>query len=295
MILGVHHVTIATADQAQLIPLLGGFEEPRLAVERSGERLLAAPNVYLRSVPPKTPAPRRAPLPHALGLAHLCLQSPDAAALWETLATDAEIAFTAPLTGLGGPFRYAYGYTPEGLMWELEETQAVPEAAPRAWLAHAAFVTQNLDRLAGFYGSLTGRPVTPGAAIAGNRRADKITGLAGVAMTPAWVQGLNLGLEFWRFDAPAAPPPLPRDGAGIIGLCLQTDDLTADTEAALEAGARLVSPPAPWSGGQHVRLEDPDGNPLALVALPADHALAVSRLPHADILARHARALDALP
>lgn len=295
MIVGVHHVAISTPRTATAQPVLADILALRpTAVPDAPGRLLAGPNVYLLTEDAAAPGSRRPPTPEALGVAHLCLQSPDAASLWESLCGHA-VAWTAPLTGLGGPFRYAYGYSPDGLMWELEETPAAPLAGPRAWLAHLAFVTRDLLRLAGFYARLLQRPLTEGATLAGSRRADRITGLTGVAMTPAWVHGLNLGLEFWRFDAPAPQPaPGDRDGAGLAALCLQTDDLRADLASAIEAGATLAEGPHTWAGGVRARLHDPDGNALHLLHLPADHSLDIRGLPHVDILARHARAMEAL-
>jgi predicted enzyme related to lactoylglutathione lyase len=295
MILGVHHVAISTPRPAAPDHGVGKILLLRPMANLEDGTLLAAPNVYLLNQEAASSGVRRAPTPDAPGLAHLCLQSPEAAALWESLGADLAIAWTAPLTGLGGPFRYAYGYGRDGLMWELEETPATPTAGPNVWLAHLAFATQDLKRLAGFYGRLLDRPISEGATLAGSRRADRITGLAGVAMTPAWVNGLNLGLEFWRFDAPTSSPFKPEpDGAGLAALCLQTDDLRVDLAHAVRAGATLEDGAHPWAGGRRARLSDPDGNALHLLQLPDNDPLDVRRLPHAGVLALHARSMEAL-
>ncbi len=299
MIQGVHHVAISTPKPQALAQGLG-FGEPSSNAALTPAILTQTPNLYLVIAPPSDEAagPRRTPQPQSRGLAHLCVQSPDAAALWESFQANGFVTWTAPLTGLGGPYRYAYGYTEDGLMLELEETPLSTMSDLSLWIAHVAFVTDDLARLAGFYAQLTDRPVTEGLTISGSRRAERITGLAGVAMTPAWVQGLNVGLEFWRFDVPQSPAADAAGmGWGYEAICLQTDDLEGDIARATALGAISVARPEPAFGGVLARLRDPDGNGLQLLQLPPNHLLPnhrldVRRLPFADVLARHARAME---
>ena len=296
MILGVHHVAISTPKPQALAQGLG-FRELSPNASSTASLVTQAPNLYLVIAPPSGEAvgPRRAPRPQSRGLAHLCVQSPGAAALWESFQADGFVTWTAPLTGLGGHYRYAYGYTEDGLMLELEETPVSAMSDLSRWIAHVAFVTDDLARLAGFYAQLTDRPVTEGLTIAESRRAERITGLAGVAMTPAWVQGLNVGLEFWRFDQPQSPAAdAAGRGWGYEAICLQTDDLEGDLARATALGAKSVAGQEPAFGGALARLRDPDGNRLLLLQLPPDHLLDVRRLPFADVLARHARAMEEL-
>ncbi|MFI2204902.1 VOC family protein [Streptomyces sp. NPDC020192] len=78
-----------------------------------------------------------------------------------------------------------------------------------------------------------------------------------------------LGGGFLELSGRSETPPSPS-----VRLWLQVDDLTAAHEELRAKGAAIVRPPVkePW-GLIEMWLTDPDGVPIALVEVPADHPM----------------------
>jgi predicted enzyme related to lactoylglutathione lyase len=91
-------------------------------------------------------------------------------------------------------------------------------------------------------------------------------GLAGeITGTVFFLGGGFLELTGPRAGAPAGPG---------VSLWLQVDDLTAEHERLVAAGATVLEPPArmPW-GLLEAWVADPDGTRLCLVEVPEDHPI----------------------
>lgn len=308
MITGVHHLGLSAADLSAASAMFSAAvefspaatfpvaddEAVRTLFQLSGVSadvvMARAPNIHVELFRFASPAPKpgRARGPHEAGIAHVCFQSPKAEASYAALEA-AGVRFLSPLTGLGGPFRYAYGHGPDGLLIELEEAPCPAPGGPDAWIGHVAFATPDLERLANFYAGLTGLDVIPGPRLRRMAAVDAITGLTGADMRAAWVQGLNIGLEFWRYATPetAAVEPRPVNDIGYSHVCFESDDIDADFARAEALGARAHAPPQTLGRARVAYLRDPDGNVLELLQwLSATASLSVARLPHRDVIAR---------
>jgi catechol 2,3-dioxygenase-like lactoylglutathione lyase family enzyme len=288
MILGVHHVglRVAAAQRARAVLAAAvALEETPLP------GWLRGPNVYLHLEDGPELSPRA---PHAVGLAHVCVQAADGKPTFARLEHEGA-RFIAPLTGMGGPFLYAYGHLPGGALIELEGAPCAPTGGPQAWFGHLAIVTPDIKELSAFYAALLHLPIVRGGRLQNSPTVDTITGLADVDVRVCWIHGLNLGLEFWSYAQPPAPAPEASDPAtGLHVLALLSDNLDQDIAHARELGAVLVNAPRPDETGVRAELRDPHGNALRLVKAPqSNHPLAFAHLPHADALTRFAAAMSA--
>jgi catechol 2,3-dioxygenase-like lactoylglutathione lyase family enzyme len=238
---------------------------------------------------PGTPQRREA---SEAGLAHICIQSRDLQPTRERLSSEG-VTFTSPPCDLGTGIAYSYGRDPD---LNLLETEAVPEAPsdPGAWVGHVAFVTPDLERLTAFYSALIERPVLGGSRLSPRPAFDEITGLNDVDLSAAWIPGLNVGLEFWRYHNPptaARQSERPVSDIGWTHLCFEVEDVPAAAAHAERLGARLHCPPTENDLAAVAYVRDPDGNVVEFVRWKGSAAeLSIDHLPHADIVHRVAAA-----
>lgn len=309
MIKGVHHIGLSTSDlDAALAVFSAGLtlEEARrfeVANQLSAQalfqlddvaaevRLSRAANGFLElfrfDAPPRPPV--RARGANEAGITHVCIQTPAGEAALAGLSAAGAI-FPHGLISLGGDFRYGYGRIVDHLIIEVEETAAAPAKGPGAWIGHVAFATPDMDRLLRFYEALTGHKHHGGRRLSGHAAYDRITGLEDVDVTAAWIQGLNIGLEFWSY---ASPPTAPREDerpvheAGYSHVCFESDDVEADLALAIAAGGRPHAPVQDLGSARVAYLRDPDGNVVELLQwAPAAASLSIDTLAAPDVLAR---------
>ncbi len=286
MITGVHHVGLRAAAAHRARAALGAA----VALEEmTFPGWMRGPNVYLHFADGPELPPRA---PHMAGIAHLCVQA-TAGALTYTSLEEKGARFIAPLTGMGGPYLYAYGHLPGGALMELEATPCAPAGGPQAWFGHVAIVTPDLKELSAFYTALLQLPIVRGGRLWQSAAVNTITGLADVDVRVCWIHGLNLGLEFWSYAQPAAPTA-GDSATGFHVLALMSDDLEHDIARACELGATQVQELRPDETGVGAVLRDPHGNCLRLMEAPqSNHPLAFAHLPHMDVLARFAAVMSA--
>jgi predicted enzyme related to lactoylglutathione lyase len=286
MILGVHHVGLRVAQAHRARAALTAAVTLK---ETPARNWLCGPNVYLHIEDGPEFSPRA---PHAHGLAHLCVQATAGEAAFAHFQKEGA-RFIAPLTGMGGPYLYAYGHLPGGVLMELEGAPRAPAGGPEAWFGHMAIVTPDLKELSAFYAALLQLPIVRGGRLQQSKAVNTITGLADVDVRVCWIHGRNLGLEFWTYAHPPAPVASEPE-TGFHALAFLSDELDQDIVRARALGAALVQGPHPTEAGVTAFLRDPHGNGLRLVEAHApDHPLAFARVPHADVLARFAAAMGA--
>lgn len=185
------------------------------------------------------------------GIAHVCIQSPSPERLWDELAA-AGMRWNAELVGLGTGYLYAYGYDIEGNLVELEGVADAREAC-RAWLAHVAIVTPDIDRATSFYEQLIGTR-SHGAGCYSHPNMGRIAALPAVSAKAAWIATPALTLELWQYVSPptmASPSARP---TGYRRLGFVCDDLPREADRLGAAGIPVVRTAAGLSGS------DPDGN-----------------------------------
>jgi catechol 2,3-dioxygenase-like lactoylglutathione lyase family enzyme len=84
----------------------------------------------------------------------------------------------------------------------------------------------------------------------------------------------HLGQGLLEVSGRSAAPARPAAGAGTPGLWLQVRDLAAEHRRLADAGVTIRREPRrePW-GLDEMWIEDPDGIPIVVVEIPADHPL----------------------
>lgn len=309
MIKGVHHIGLSTSDLDAASSLFGAgleLEEVRrfeVTDQASAQalfqldgvaaqvRLTRAANGFLELFRFDSPAPPpvRARGANEAGITHVCIQTPAGEAALAGLSA-AGARFPHGLISLGGDFRYGYGRIVDEMIIEVEETAAAPDGGPDAWIGHVAFATADMERLIRFYEALTGHKHHGGQRLTGHAAYDRITGLEDVDVTAAWIQGMNIGLEFWSY---ANPPTTPRDDqrpvneAGYSHVCFESDDVEADLVLAIAAGGRPHAAVQDLGSAKVAYLRDPDGNVVELLQwAPVAAALSVDTLAAPDVLTR---------
>jgi catechol 2,3-dioxygenase-like lactoylglutathione lyase family enzyme len=228
------------------------------------------------------PRPVQAP-----GIAHICLQSRD---IDEGLARGVASGLV-PISGpvdLGTDFRYLYAHAPDGILLELEGAPFVRDASPRFWVGHVAFVARDIVGLVDFYARALSLEPTGVSRLRPNPLFDKVTGLEGADLSAMWLPGFNLGLEFWQYHHPPAPPDQKGSRTGFDYICFETDDFEADCTQVLAQGAcRACDRDVGLPNTQIASFEDPEGNVFSLIAFDnPDDPMASHNLPHRDILAK---------
>jgi hypothetical protein len=187
----VHHVGIQSpsrqtgplADLSAALPLqhcntldLGG---PPLA-------LLAGPNAFIDWHEARNSEEASDRAINAPGIAHLCLQGRDGAAL-RTSMEEAGTRFFAQPVELGTGFSYAYARAADGRLLELEAAPVLPDQ-PSAWFAHLAFISERADELATFYAAIFDAPLVAGGRFRNNALMDRMAAL----LTLIWVSRLPI-------------------------------------------------------------------------------------------------------
>ena len=267
MVLSVHDVALLAHDpQAALAPFqAAGFGVTNGA---QGTAWVASPNLFIAVHPTTTPLPPSAAerAPNDIGIAHVCLQTGNGEALWHTMAADG-VAFTAPMTSLGGPIRYAYGRDAEHNLIEIEQVADAPPDPP-VWIAHVALVCTDIDRSVDFYATLLGNPPHDRGRFANPRAFKAVTGLDDVDVSAAWVMADNLTIELWQYHHPVSSRGvrLATDESGYFHIAFEAADLTIERDRL--AAADIASDRyAHWSGNgslDALSLLDPDGNRIVI-------------------------------
>lgn len=297
MIKGLHHIgaTVHDLEAATRRYIRVGDMVVAADYEKSGHNavLLRGANGFLRlaqsaqvSQPPSERLAMNLP-----GITHFCIQSSDIETVTRALSATGFALPHAPVD-LGTGFRYAYAWSPDGLVIEAEGAPFA-HVEPDLWIGHVAFATADLERLARFYAELTAGELSFSPRLSNNAKYDQITGLKDVDVRAAWVRGLNVSLEFWQYLNPAT---LPRenlrgpDEAGFSHLAFEVEDLALARSHALALGAADSEGPALAVDGDVVWLRDPDGNALALVSFSRDDlSPTIASLPHRQVIAAVAR------
>jgi catechol 2,3-dioxygenase-like lactoylglutathione lyase family enzyme len=292
MITAVHTVGLASTNVERTLAAFGSAAPLEPVHAGDGAVLARGPNLHLEILPASGAAAEPRPV-NQVGLAHICVQQREMGRLRPALEQGG-VTFMSEPVDLGTGYLYAYGRNADGVLLETEAAPFAP-AEPSGWFGHMAFVTADIDRLSSFYAEWLGRPKPQAMRLRGSRRYDAVTGLPDMDVLAAWVSGLNLTLEFWRYLNPASfVGEASVDGPGWRYVSFETDDVAGDLQRAVTLGAEADQGPATAANGESATLRDPDGNQIRLVRFDAAHAhLSSARLPHADVLARVQQAREA--
>ncbi len=213
------------------------------------------------------------------GIRHICVQGALDEVLFSRLA-DAGAAWHARPSGLGTGNLYAYIRDPEGNILEVEGVPWAPAGEPRAWYAHTALVTPDIDRLSAFYARVTGAPVHRRGSFGPDVKFDVVGGFENARFHGAWLRTANAELEFWQYLEPETSPE-PRRRVSDLGwnhLCFETDDLAADIARLTADGVEFHGPAMDFGGASVAYARDPDGNVFELLQPAAQSSLTVAAL-----------------
>lgn len=237
---------------------------------------------------------------HQAGITHICVQSRDAWALYDSLAAE-KVRFNAPLTTLGNGTHYAYGALPSGATIEIESAVYAPDGYEGTWISHVALATPDLARLSGFYTALTGRSFVGGWQVKPSPANDLITGYTGADMKVGWVACGNLMLEFWQYLHPvteARPAPKEPGSPGYAAITFEVEGLATGLDVLAAAGVTdLGAMTVDAAGIARVTGRDPDGNRIDFVDFTQayDRSGALDALADADFMPRLAEYRATLP
>ena len=302
-VVGLHHVALAAQDVAAAARFYrdAAHCQPWPAAAALGLSANATPmcssnaGLVLLPADPAT-APVRRPVNEA-GIAHVCLQTPDIAALVGRFKAHGATLHNEPID-LGTGFLYCYARDPECNVIEIECVAPVwPD--PRPWLAHANIVTHDLPRLLDFYGRWLGTQAVRSPRLHGDTRLDRIADLAGVQTRMAWLGAGNAQIELMHYLHPATTAHTGRRAPGVSGFAHLAFEVTQLAQACahlvacggcIDDGAASDLPPWQAAGC------DPDGNRVLLLdLLAAGHQdLRIAALADPHITQRFAAARAAL-
>ncbi len=249
----------AAARAAFLIGTLGGLELFEFAAGREAD------------------TPDRAV--YAAGIRHVCLQTAISDNFYDNMVAAGAGTHARP-AGLGTGNSYVYIRDPEDNLIELEGTPWAPQSAQRPWFAHAALVTTDIVRLAGFYALLTGSAVLRQGNFGPDNKFDVVAGIADLRFKGAWLRLANAELEFWEYDHPRTKPVERRNAVapGWNHLCFESDDIDADHARLLGLGVELHTPPHPFGSARVFFGRDPDGNIFEVLQPRPEARLTVATL-----------------
>ena len=306
MILGIHHVTLVVRDLGaaeSYYCATAGME--RLAASASAMMaatdhaiggmefdhcLLAGRNGYLQLIAPHWP--NGAPVPVAnpinrAGIRHFCAQNADVTPLAAEVATYGGSLIAPPLD-LGTGNQYAYARDPEGNIMEIEGLPYAPIGEP-TWLAHVALVTRDMDRAIAFYAALFGTALKNRGRFGPGPQFDRMGELVDAQIEGAWLSAGNLQLELWQFHVPLSPAEPVRHlfDPGYSRLCLESDDLDADSAHLVALGGTLLTECLECDQLRSILVRDPEGNFIEIIELcSAGAAFAIATLADPDICTR---------
>ena len=216
------------------------------------------------------------------GMTHTCFQTPSSNSGYDLFRdAGAEIlSYTDGPIDLGGyGVTYAYGYDPEGNMFEMEQLDAGPMAEVEQkvrwideghsmWMTQVALVTHDIDRLTNWYAEVMAfKPYRVGD-YDGNPRIAEIAGEPYVSLLASWFRMDQRAktLEFWQYRDPITPVNQSKRGVTDFGYSysIEVGDIQAEYSRMADLGVEFVSAPADMGDYHQVYANDVDGNVFAL-------------------------------
>ena len=247
--------------------------------------VLEAPNMLFELIAFKHNAdktPTRMPV-QGPGMTHTCFQSSTADSGYDRFIAagiDMLSRGDAPIDLAGAGVTYAYGYDPEGNMFELEQLDATLLSASTSiknkwieeghsmWMTQVALVTHDLDRLTDWYERIMAfKPYREGD-YDEHPRMIEITDHDGLSLKVSWFRMYNTSktLEFWEYREPVTAAPVGKLGVTDFGYSysLEVGDIQAEYARMKEIGVEFISEPVLMGEFWQVYANDVDGNVFAL-------------------------------
>jgi len=142
---------------------------------------------------------------------------------------------------------------------------------------HIAISTHRFEEILHFYRDLIGlREIGVHDMPAFSAKLELVVGLQGCSARHAILSAGNTFLELWSYRAPegrGAIADRPACDAGIMHLCFDVVNLSAEYERLTAAGVQFHCPPQDLSGVSTTYARDPDGNIVELQEMLSDDGL----------------------
>ena len=246
--------------------------------------ILKAPNMLFELT--EFSVNENAPLPNlpvqGPGMTHTCFPSPSTAPGYDKFR-DAGTRFLTkgdkPVDIGGYGVTYAYGYDPEGNMFELEQLDSKVLAHSGydsswgdlgydMWMSQVALVTPDIEKLMAFYEKVLGfKPYRKGS-YKNNPKLDAITNTKDLALSGGWfkLNDKSKVMEIWQYKSPkttAAPASRAATDLGYT-YSLEVGDIQKEYQRLTKLGVDFISEPKRLSEFWQVFARDPDRNIFSL-------------------------------
>lgn len=216
------------------------------------------------------------------GMTHTCFQSPDTDSGYDKFKnTGASILSRGdkPVDIGGYGVTYAYGYDPEGNMFEMEQLaeNALQSAGyydspalngRNMWLTQVALVSHDIERLMAFYEKLLGIAPFRRTELINNSKIDDIGNQTNSHLVGGWfrLSEKTKVMEMWQFKSPATTKRSEQLSPVSLGysFSFEVSDIFAEYLRLTDLGIRFVGEPVKLGDFYQVYGSDCDGNIFAL-------------------------------
>lgn len=216
------------------------------------------------------------------GMTHTCFQSPIADSSYDRFVNAGAKVLSRgdkPVDIGGYGVTYAYGYDPEGNMFEMEQLDSVileragydnswRDRGYHMWMSQVAIATPDLESIMAFYQDILGfKPFRTGQ-YHSNKKLDDIANIDGLALDGGWfkLNDKSKVMEFWEFKSPATPPASGVKKPSSLGysFSLEVGDIHAEYKRLKGLGVDIVSEPIMLGEFWQFYANDIDGNVFSL-------------------------------
>lgn len=174
---------------------------------------------------------------------------------------------------------YAYGYDPEGNMFEMEQLDGAVlkrsgydnewrDLGYTTWMSQVALVTPNIDKLMAFYERVLGFKAYRTAELANKTTIDQITNIANAKMKGGWfkLNSKSKVMEFWQFQNPETKAFVGERKPSDLGYSysLEVGDIQLEYQRLITLGVDFISKPQKVGEFWQVFARDPDSNIFSL-------------------------------
>ena len=216
------------------------------------------------------------------GMTHTCFQSASNDSGYEKFgdAGAAILSYSNQPIDLGGyGVTYAYGYDPEGNMFEMEQLDPEPLAQVETklrwideghsmWMTQVALVTHDIERLTNWYADIMAFMPYRTGDYEGHPRMAEVAGEPYLSLLASWfrMDSRAKTIELWQYRDPITPEPTGKKGVTDFGYSysLEVGDIAAEVRRMSNLGVEFVSEPVNMGEYQQVYAHDIDGNVFAL-------------------------------
>ena len=216
------------------------------------------------------------------GMTHTCFQSASNDSGYEKFgdAGAAILSYSNQPIDLGGyGVTYAYGYDPEGNMFEMEQLDPEPLAQVETklrwideghsmWMTQVALVTHDIERLTNWYADIMAFMPYRTGDYEGHPRMAEVAGEPYLSLLASWfrMDSRAKTIELWQYRDPITREPTGKKGVTDFGYSysIEVGDITAEVRRMSNLGVEFVSEPVNMGEYQQVYAHDIDGNVFAL-------------------------------